>query len=264
MPARQGVGRRGRSPRPSATGDSSITRTRRAPPRERGRSLSPEAQRRAKRGKAPCASSRTRPESNKQPLVPPRVLRVPATAARARKSAEEPLGRPHRHIVAALPDPPLDRAEQRQRRGPRWPTAGRGLVPMNRPADISAWIGRAPQGLPAGKEEKGVESPLGSRLGIDEEARGAPSGGTVPGGCRLGTLFDAKDVTGSGGSGYGRLQIGNGEMRSSRASTAPTRLSETTRLPRTLVRPSSRRRAVHPGRPARYPAWVSPRASPPS
>ena len=94
----------------------------------------------------------------------------------------------------------------------------------------------AGRGLPAGEEEKGVEPALGSRPCVDEKARGVLGGGVVPGGCRLGTLFEAEDVAGSGGRGHGRLQSGIGEMRSARASIAPARLSEATRLPRT-VRP---------------------------
>ena len=94
----------------------------------------------------------------------------------------------------------------------------------------------AGRGLPAGVEEKGVEPALGSRPCVDVKARGVLRGGVVPGGCRLGTLFEAEDVAGSGGRGDGRLQSGIGEMRSARASIAPARLSEATRLPRT-VRP---------------------------
>ena len=60
----------------------------------------------------------------------------------------------------------------------------------------------------------------------DEEACGAFGGGLVPGGCGLGTLFEAENVAGSGGRNHGRLQGGIGEMRSGRALTAPTRLSE--------------------------------------
>ena len=94
----------------------------------------------------------------------------------------------------------------------------------------------AGHGLPACEEEKGVKPALGSRPCVDEKARGVLGSGVVPGGRRLGTLSEAEDVAGSGGRGHGRLQNGIGEMRSARASIAPTRLSEATRLPRT-VRP---------------------------
>ena len=95
----------------------------------------------------------------------------------------------------------------------------------------------AGQGPPAGEGEKGVEPAPGSRPCVDEKAPGVLDGGVVPGGCRLGTLFEAEDIAGSGGRGHGRLQSGIGEMRSARASIAPTRLSEATRLPRALRPP---------------------------
>ena len=72
--------------------------------------------------------------------------------------------------------------------------------------------------------------------------------------CRLGTLFEAKDVEGSGGRGHGSLQSGIGEVRSGRASIAPTGLSETTRLPRTLcppLFPATRGASGRPGGPSR-------------
>ena len=174
--------------------------------------------------------ARERPAASRRPLASP-----PRTGHRSSGSMsikEAPAADPHRHLAAALPDPPLDRAERRQRRAPRQPPAGPGLLPANNGFGlISACIVRAPQRLPTGKEDKGVESALGNRLGIDEEARRALGGGVVPGGCRLGTLFEGEDVAGSGGRGHGRLQSGIGEVHSGRASIAPPRLSETTRLP---------------------------------
>ena len=112
-------------------------------------------------------------------------------------------------------------------------------------------------GTPGRRGKRKASSQLpGSRACVDVKAP-AYSMRVVPGGCRLGTLFEAEDVAGSGGRGHGRLQSGSGEMRSARASIAPTRLSEATRLPRTLRPPPSRRRGVHPegmaGRPARVP-----------
>lgn len=107
-------------------------------------------------------------------------------------------GEPHRHLAAVFPDPPLDRAEQRQRHGPWQPKADRGLVPANGFGTISARIGRLSQGLPAGQEDKGVEPAPWNRLGVDEKARVALGGRLIPGGCRLGTIFEAKDVAGSG------------------------------------------------------------------
>ena len=137
-------------------------------------------------------------------------------------------GEPHRHLAAALPDPPLDRAERRQRRGPLRPPTGLGLVPANGFGEISARIGRAPQGLPTGKEDKGVEPAPGNRLGVDEEARGTLGSGLIPEGCRLDTIFQAKDVAGSGGRGHGRSKAGPaksaaGERRSPRH-VSPKRL----------------------------------------
>ena len=172
---------------------------------------------------------------------------APATARRERRIGKTTgrfglrAGEPHRHLAAALPDPPLDRAERRQRRGPRQPPAGRGLVPANGFGEISARIGRAPQGLPTGKEDRGVEPVPRNRLRVDEEARGALGGGLIPEDCHLGTIFEAKYVAGSGCRGHGRLQSGIGEIRCGRAWIAPTCLSEATRLSLNPSRPSSRR-----------------------
>ena len=67
-----------------------------------------------------AAGGSGRPDcSDAQPLVPLPVLRVPAAAGKAQKPVEEAPSEPHRHLAAALPDRPLDRAERRQRRGPR-------------------------------------------------------------------------------------------------------------------------------------------------
>lgn len=169
----------------------------------------------------------------------------------------------HYKLAAVLPDPALDRAERRQRRGPRQPPAGRGLIPANGLGETHARIGCALQQLPGGKEQKGVEPVPGNRLGVDEEARSALGRGPVPEGFRLGKLFERKDVEGSGVRGHGRLQSGIDEVRSARASIAPTRLSNTIRLPRTLRPPPSRRPRAHPGGPANLPARMSPRGSSP-
>ena len=67
-----------------------------------------------------------------------------------------------------------------------------------------------------GRERR--ESARGNWLSIDDEARGALGGGLDPEWCRLGTLFEAGEVAGSGGRGHGRLQSGIGKMQSGRGS----------------------------------------------
>ena len=144
-----------------------------------------------------------------------------------------------------------------------WPAAASGRSRPRtgeRPRGGPPRLGRATRGLPAAKEEKGVEPAPGSRLRVEEEAHSVLDGGLVPGGCRLGTLVETKDVAGSGDRAHDRFHSGNGGTRSGRASIAPTRLSETTRLPGTVRPPllpatggtsgragDSSRRSVAPG-----------------
>lgn len=163
-------------------------------------------------------------------------------------------GEPNRHLAAALPDLILDRAERRQRRGPRRLSADRGLVPPNGFGQISARIGRAPQRLPTGKDDKGVDPAPGNRLGVDEQARGALGGGIITPGCRLGTIFDHKDVAGSGaevmvGSQAGSAKYAAGEHQSPRH-VSPKRLISPRTL-RTPVLPTTRSESGSAAEPSR-------------
>ena len=92
---------------------------------------------------------------------------------------------PHRHLAAALGAPSLDRAERRQRRGPRQRPPDRGLVPANGIGGIRAGAGAAPQVLLAGGKEKGVEPAAEARGAVDEQARGPLGRGVVVSWCRM-------------------------------------------------------------------------------
>ena len=99
---------------------------------------------------------------------------------------------------------------------------------------------------------------------VDKEARGALGAGLVPGGCRLGTLFEAKDVEGSeraevmAGSKVGSAKCAARERRRPRH-VSPKRLVS----PDPSARPLSRRRGEHPGGPPSLPARMPPRGSSP-